>query len=243
MVEKNDFNIELPEFLVQLTEGFSTQTKIANRFWTALALVCLIAIMPTASTIDKTTINMPFGLGDVQRPDFYPLATLFISILIIGFCSASFQAIRTRSLIHRAIESLKRDIVLPGNIHLQDVFDIINHPSIFRVAPIAQVLQGSFQFYPESKKCPRKRVFLSTIYYLFLKVITFLVMYIFPAYGLVNSFLSGGLSSWDADPWKIHVIFFWFPSIMALLILFQLFVSDSLYVTRALKRISARWAG
>jgi hypothetical protein len=243
--EKNK-NLSLPNFFVHLTNGFSTQTKVATRFWTILALVSLLAVMPNHITNERTgetKVKMPFSIGEVERSDFYPFATLFISILIIGFGSANFQAVRSRRLIQRAIEALNGDLAFPGNIHLQDIFDAIASPSINRIAPLAQILQGKFQFYPESKNCPKTRTLLSTIYYFLLKAVTILVMYIFPAYALINSFVLGELFDWNARPWKIHIIFFWFISLMALLILFQLFISDIFFIKRALKRIAGRWAG
>lgn len=241
----NDNRKVVPEFIVQLMNGCSVQTRVATRLWVALAFVSLLAIMPNQTGPRppiNTKVDLPFSLGKVNRSDFYPFATLVISILIVGFGSANTQSTRSRKLIQKAIVALEDSVDLPGKIYLLDAFDAMTTPSINRTAPLAQNLQGSYQFYPMSQECPASRTLLSAAYYITLKSLSFLVMYCFPAYALISSFQQGGLTSWDARPWNIHVVFFWFAATIALIILLQLFITDILYTKDALKHIAVRWS-
>lgn len=241
---QNHLNTALPEFIMQLSQGCATQARVANRFWLALAFVSLLAVMPRpveTKVPGNHELDLPFGIGKVESTDFYPLATALMCILVVGFGSAHIQSIRSIKLIQRAIEALQGELILPGNIYFLDAFDNIVTPSINRVAPIAQVLQGDFQFYPKSYECPKWKILLSAAYYILLKILTTLVLLLFPVFSLVSSFNQGGLVHWDARPWNIHVFFFWFATAVALLILFQLLIMDSLFMMRALKRIAARW--
>src|SRR5271157_4427769 len=58
----------------------------------------------------------------------------------------------TRRLVQRYIGHEKQIgsvYIIKKLIHIQDVLDSITTPSIGRVAPLAQILQGRNQFYPE----------------------------------------------------------------------------------------------
>lgn len=230
---------ELPEIFVKLNDGFSVQTKIAWKFWIALAIVSALAIISSYGTGDVT---IPF-IGEVKRTDFFPFATILISILLIGYSSAQIQAIRTRRLLQKIIDNTKEEVILPGDVHLQDVFDGITSPAVNRVAPLAQILQGKHQFLPDSDNCPVILVFLSIAYYIILKLITYLVMYAFPALALARSILLGNIFTGDVCPWNVPLFVFKTVSVIALIIALQLLVIDVLYTIRAIrKRIAARFA-
>jgi len=227
---KND---SLPEFLIQLIQGYSTQTRIASRIWIALSLASIFAIIPSK-------VKMPYGLNDVPASDFYPFGAALISILIVSYGSVHIQGVRVRKLIERTLNGLREHVHLPGNIDPQDALDSIISPSANRLAPIAQFLQGKFQFFPESRECSRFLLSLSIIFYILLKLLNFIVMFGLPGYALFYSFEKGQLFSPDLSPWNIPVYFFWFTCAMGLLTLVVLAYSDVEYSIQAFARIAKR---
>ena len=82
---------------------------------------------------------------------FVPGSSYGISILIISFGSSFSQGVRASALIQRAVDKLKDEYIFYDNIYLRDITDTLFHPSLNRVAPLAQALQGKNQFYPELK--------------------------------------------------------------------------------------------
>jgi hypothetical protein len=223
----------LPDYLLKLAEGFSTQTKTASKFWLVLAIISLIVIMPSQVT---TSIKIPFELGTIKQSDFYPFSAFLISVLIIGFGSAHVQSIRSRVLIQRIIDNQK-DKYLPGKVHLRDFIDSIVSPSISRTAPLAQYLRGKHQFFPESTHSPKFINYLSSSAYILLKIATLLVIYIAPTFALFKALINGNLFLLFNHSCGIPNIVFLFISLIALLILLELLSSELLYTITSIRHI------
>jgi hypothetical protein len=224
---------KIPDFLVQLIIGCSTSFKTANNFWIALVTFSVIAISPTKTNDGKYTL--PINLGSFQESDFYPLVFTIISLIIICYGSVFAQALRSSKLVYRAVTDLKNSHVFIGNIHIQDVVDAMIYPTINRVAPIAQLLQGKDQFFPEANNRSKIKSFVSFSYYAILKLVTILVRLIFPAYALIVSFIRSKYFS--NSVWQIPSIFFVIIGLFALIIIIQLVLYDIVHIWRIYKRL------
>ena len=224
----------LPEYFYKLIDGHSTHSKQTGKFWISLAIISILTIISSSGT--GSTINLPFGIGPVSRVDFFPFALLAISIFIIGFGSSHIQAVRVTKLIHRVIKDNEDDPYI-GGIHIQDFFDSVVTPSFNRVAPLGQILQGKYQFFPEAKQIPKYLKVLGYSYYLVLKFITFIVMYAFPFYALKISYSNSILANGDASLLGIPIIILKIFGIIGALVLLQLLIVDVLFVIRVTKRL------
>ena len=169
------------EEVKELLAGASTQSTHANRLWLALAATATIVIIPSAGA-EKV---LPFGLGVMPDTWFYFVASLALDVLAISFCSAQAQTIRAQRLAHKAIDSLGRAPSPATGIWLRDLYDASCVPSLSRVAPLAQIARGQFQFFSESHSCPPTRRIMTSLFYLYLKVIAALVYYILPMLAII----------------------------------------------------------
>ena len=235
-------NHAIPDYLLKLADGFSTHTRVASRFWITLALLSLLVLMPSSSKAkNPDSIKIWFVGVEVNKSDFYPFSALLVSILIIGFGSAHIQLVRSRYLLQRAIVlNLKNKSFLPSNIDLRDFVDSIVSQTINRTAPLAQYLRGKYQFFPEAEDCPKTVNFISIGYYILLKLVNVIVMYVFPAFALFVSFSQGNLTLWKNKSWGIPNILLIYVCGVASLILIQLIGSEILCTQRAIKRILSK---
>ena len=110
-------------------------------------------------------------------------------------------------------------------------------PSFNRVAPLGQILQGKYQFFPEADSIPMPLRVLGFTYYLALKIFTFFIMYAFPFYALVISYSNSFPVDGDADFWGLPIIIFKMFGMVGGLVLAQLFIVDVLFVIRATRRL------
>jgi len=209
-MEHVEIKEEIPEFIKQLTEGLSNHIKSASRYWLALAVVSLVTISTSITSITPDTstgginpkkaaaieqpISLPFSLGKIRKNQFYPFSAALMSILIISFGSSHCQSIRSRKLINIALRDTKDLVKLPGGIDLRDAFEAISTNSINRTVPIAQLLLGKYQFYPDKENQPFFQKYLALIYHIVLKLITYLVVYVLPAYALFIAYNEGKLT-------------------------------------------------
>jgi hypothetical protein len=238
---------KIPEFLLQLTDGLSIHIKSASRYWMALALISVITIISTITIQPSTykheenatdpSIALPFSLGKIDKTQFYPFSAALISILIISFGSSQAQMIRTRKLINSVLRENNNDTNLPGGIDLRDAFDSISASSINRTVPIAQLLLGEHQFYPAKDNQPKARKVFAVIYQVALKLVSYLVVYLLPAYALYVSFIFGELFCVSNNVFGLPVYFIWFVSLMSMAILFQLLLLELLYAINTVQRI------
>jgi hypothetical protein len=225
---------KLPDYLLKLIEGCSMYAKIATQFWIAIAFFSILTLSPSKASEEE--IKLPFGLNPIKETDFYPFAFVIIAVLLIGFGSAICQSIRVRQLIQRSTRGLKDSLIFQQNIYLQDLVDAILYPALNRVAPLAQVLHGKNQFFPEAFKVSRFWRVISSTYYLLLKLIVTLILYVLPGYALIHAFFRSNINR--STLWNIPFYVFWVVGLFSLIILFQLLIMDIIYTINALKRIN-----
>ena len=173
----------MDEELKLLTQVASTQATYSNRVWLTLAIISIVAIIAPQSTENK--IKLPFEIGEIDVTWFYLISTMLIAVLLIAFCSAQSQMIRTQKLSIRKLKSLKENQINKYITHPRDLYDSTVQLSMLRVAPIAQIFKGKYQFYPEASKCPKWRVITSIILYIYLKVLGFIIFYFLPIMALI----------------------------------------------------------
>jgi hypothetical protein len=227
---------KIPDFFLKLIEGYSTFNKVYIKFWTTLAIFSIIIIIPTLTEQGK--ITLPFDIGEFNKEDFYPLGFIIISLLIICFGAAFSQSFRTSKLLYIALEDLKKDFIFNGKIYLQDIVDSLIYPSLSRVAPLAQLSQGKYQFYPQSADIPRYRKVISMIYYIILKTIVITVMHFLPAWALILAFIRGIYYKISNHILNIPVFAYWILGITALIILLQLFLEDLYFMRKVWAHLS-----
>ncbi len=189
----------------------------------------------------QNKIKIPIIGVKIPRNIFYPFALGLISVIMIAYGSANCQWNRTRILIQKIIKfkkERKESYIIPEVLHIHDYFDSMLLPIINRVAPVAQILRGKYQFYPKSKECPCCLICLSLLVYFILKLITFCIVYIFPFIALVYSWININPAILPNDLWRYLTIFFKIISIVAISVLILVIYLDLKYTKRALKVIS-----
>jgi hypothetical protein len=185
MPEPDNEQATIPPMVKDLAEAVSTQAKFANRLWVVLiAMTLLVLLPPPLGGASPATRQLPFALGIVESSAFNVVALAVLGSLIIGFCQAQAQCIRTTILAHRFLDTLAGATTIAGTVHPRDLFDALRTPTLGRAAPLPQLLQGKFQFFPDKPKCPPWRRRCSVIYYVFLKLLAFVVYLVLPAVAL-----------------------------------------------------------
>ena len=222
--------------LKQLADGMSIHTKASVHYWLALALVSALTVIPGPQ---EDSVKLPFLSVEASARDFYAFAFILISLLLLGYGSANCQMIRTRLLAQQYIDNTTKKFLSPGDIHIQDILDSIMSPSINRVAPLVQILQGKEQFYTQRRKHAGGSMIL-VAYFTILRLVTLLAVYVFPGYALIFAFLNSGMSRLSAAIWNIPVCVFWFVGIVAVVVLAQSFIIDVAYFVRSACRIRER---
>ena len=193
------------------------------------------------SSKESKKIEIPIISVKVPENIFYPFALGLISVIIIAYSSANCQWNRTRILIQTIIEfkkQKKQNYIIPKVLHIHDYFDSMMVPVINRVAPIAQILRGKYQFKPKSKDCPCVLICFSTLVYLIYKLITYCIIYIFPLIALIYSWANIDMKILPNKLWLYLTIFFKIMSISAALVLMLVIYQDFEYTKRALKAMS-----
>jgi hypothetical protein len=179
----------MDEIVKQLLKGASTQSTHANRLWLALAITAIVVIVPIGHTpADAGTRSLPLGLGTIPNNWFSFVASLVLNVITVAFCSAQAQTIRAQRLAHKAIDTLQSQWNSTTGIYLRDLYDASCMPSLSRVAPLAQIARGKYQFYPkpvQPVQCPTWLRKTTAILYLYLKVLAALVYYFLPAMAIV----------------------------------------------------------
>jgi len=225
-----------PEYLLKLAEGCSTYAKVASKYWVACALVSIVTL--SAKSTSDTTVKLPFDLPELDKTEFYPFAFVVIGVLLIAFGSATSQAIRARQLINRVIYRQESKIIFNGDVYLQDILDVVLYPAINRVAPLAQVLQGKKQFFPEAEKLSRIQRYSALIYYVLLKLAATFVVYGLPGYAMLSSFQYS--NNHLGRLWNIPFAFFWVLGIFSLVTLSTLVGMDLKYTWNVIIKLANR---
>jgi len=191
-------------YIKEIAEGVSTQSRFSNRLWIALMLFAFVVLLHTAQPQEQNIINLPFQLGSVDTTIFYIVSCPMIAVLLIAFLAAHAQQVRAADLAQRMIDELQKD----KNYwpHPRDLYDIMRHPTLIRVAPLPQLARGKYQFYPQSADCPESIKILTILYYVFLKVLGVIVYFILPIVALIFSFLPYVFESNESLNWLKWVV-------------------------------------
>lgn len=234
-------NDVIPEFLILMINGLSNHVKSANRMWLSLAIISILTISftvnlkyPTDKTNQKqpektATISLPFQLGKVSTNDFYPFSASLLSILIISFGAAKSQSIRSQKLVNKVLREIKESITLPGGCDIRDCFDVIAVSSINRTVPLAQLLLGKYQFFPEKENQNIYLKIVAFFYQAVLKIVTYFVAYLLPGYALYIAFFNGKLFEKTTLFWGVPIFVLWSVSGVATIILIQLLFLELKY--------------
>lgn len=175
------------KILKEFANGVSTQAQVTNRFWLGLVTVALVALLPREST-SAAQVTLPFNLGKADAATFSVMVFLFLVVLTIAFSSAYAQQFRAQALTQSFIESIPTKQTDHGGAHLREWFDMFRMPTFNRVAPLAQLARGRFQFYKNARECPGWVRFLTTGYYLVLKLTAMAVYFALPGYALFGAY-------------------------------------------------------
>ena len=190
------------KILKEFAAGVSTQAQVTNRFWLGLVTVALVALLPRESA-PAGQVTLPFNLGKADAPTFSVMVFLFLVVLTIAFSSAYAQQFRAQALTQSFIASIPAKHTDQGGAHLREWFDMFRVPTFNRVAPLPQLARGSFQFYKNAKECPSWLRFLTTGYYLLLKLTAMAVYFALPGYALFGAYRKisiGGYAGLSLSP-------------------------------------------
>ena len=110
---------------------------------------------------------------------------------------------------------------------------MLRTPSLSRVAPLAQLLRGKYQFYSSSEGCPTWLRLLSVGYYASLKFVSYIVFFLLPIWALWRAYIIVVFTGW----WRA-------PFIASLLVaetsLLQVFFIDGREMIKVFRRLWAR---
>jgi hypothetical protein len=222
--------------LVKLVaEAASVQAKVTNRLWLAVIAVTIVVFLPT--TPGATTVQLPFNLGAVPPGAFYPVVFAILSILAVALAAAHAQQVRADRIAHHVVTELssgagKRE---PVSLHLRDLLDILRHPSLTRVAPLAQVITGHYhsQIKSDDSQGPgtnKRRAWTLAAFYLLLKLFTLVVLFVIPMAGVVVAYRRVTMA---LDGWLLYVLAL--TGLVAFLSLLLAAIADS----RSVRRVAA----
>lgn len=218
-------DIEYRDLIKQLADAVSVQAKFANRTWLAMVTVSLFAILPRVPS--DGTLVLPFSLGKVDQSSFYLVVFGVLAILTTAFASAHAQQVRAQKLAQKSLDSVISKLPKHFEIHPRDWFDVLRTPSLNRLAPLAQMLRGKYQFFPESRTCPYWLRSLTVVYYGFLKAVSFFVYFGLPVWGLWHAKALVVASGWLRIAVDVG-------GLVAILALLQVLVSDVIYAAKIL---------
>jgi hypothetical protein len=204
----------------ELASAASTQTQVSNRSWLALIAVSVIAVLPR---VQGSEFTLPLGLGPVSASWFHFVMFSLLVVLSIAFAAAHAQQVRAQRLANYALTELGDQPLNELKIHPRDLFDALRIPSVNRIAPIAQLLQGMDAFYGSETRPPNWRRRTSVVYYLALKTASWLVYFGFP---LLALWLSFSRIPWQ--DWRYWGLFL--AGAVATVPVVHVFVVDAAYV-------------
>jgi hypothetical protein len=177
---------ERADRIKDLAAATTVQTEVANRAWTTLMTVAVLAVLPRPQVAE---IALPLGLGTVPPVSFHLAMFSMLAVLIIAFSAAHAQQVRAQRLAMNALAALGNESISESKIHPRDYFDMLRSPSLTRVAPLAQLFQGVDAFYGSSRRPPSWRRRISVPYYVALKIVSWVVYFGFPTAALWLSFV------------------------------------------------------
>ena len=170
----------------EVASAASTQARIANRYWLAMVGFGLISLAPrpNGEVIVGESLSLPW-IGKLDPGSYFLMAFIIFSLLAIAFASAHGQQIRADRLAHRILAKVacSNGGTIMGT-HPKDLYDAMRRPSLIRVSPLPQLLQGRVQFFEDRFPLPRLRNRLTAGYYIGLKAISILIYIGLPIVGL-----------------------------------------------------------
>jgi hypothetical protein len=195
---------EIPSLVKDLASAASDSVEVQNRYWIAVAVTSLFALVPQPISGASAGLTLPFGLPLVDASWFALLAVLVLGALIIAFAAAQARAVRIARLAYQILETEWNQGELIAGHDVRDVFDALRKPSLGQVASLAQVLKGRHQFFVENSNSPAWRRYLSASAYLFYKLPSLVVWIGLPALALYYSamrFLIAGPPAFLSSLW------------------------------------------
>jgi hypothetical protein len=173
----------------RLAKAVSTQAEVANRIWLGLVTVSIVGLLPRVPIRDSPGYSdLPLGLGRAADTSFHLIVFLILVVLAIAFSAAHAQQIRAQALAQDFINTLPQHETGTLGMHPRELFDFLRSPSLNRVAPLAQLFRGRYQFYRSRASCPAWLRIASTLYYIPLKLASMIVFFGLPAFSLCHSF-------------------------------------------------------
>ncbi len=183
-----------------LAEGFSTQSKIANRYWAMLIAVAVLILIPDVSLDESGKKVLPFGIGKTDQNIFDVLSFFVLSIITIAFSSARAQAMLAYEYAHKEIDILEEKSKqgvgkIEGNNYVSQrkYFDILATPLLIRLGSLAILAKPSLN----SRKYFKKGI---QFYYLLMKHTALLIFLLIP----FVSVMYGWWQVYDND--RIHFL-------------------------------------
>jgi hypothetical protein len=212
--------------LKEFADAVSTQAQVTNRIWLGLMTVALVALLPRESTT-AGQVKLPFNLGQADAATFSVMIFLFLVVLTIAFSSAYAQQFRAQRLAQLFINAIPKKHTDHGGAHSREWFDMFRIPTFNRGAPLPQLARGHFQFYKNAKECPNWLRFLTTGYYLLLKLTAMAVYFALPGYALFGAYHKLDTVGWLR--WAFFV-----AGILAFLTLVEVALADIISLWRVL---------
>jgi hypothetical protein len=171
--------------VADLAGAVSTQAKVANRAWLALITAALFAVLPRAG---NANVSLPWNIGEVDATWFHTIAFFMLVVLAIFFAAAHAQQIRAQKLTQNVVTALVKRQESDDLINLRELYDMLRIPSLNRVAPLAQLLRGRYQFYASASRCPEWLRIFSVSYYGAVKLVSFVVFFVLPIWAVWRAY-------------------------------------------------------
>lgn len=192
------------DFVRGIADGVSTQSRFANRIWLALMILTFVVLVHAAHPSEQDKTSLPFQLGTLDTTVFHAVSCPMLAVLLIAFLAAHAQQVRAADLAQRVIDEVEKEKETWP--HPRDIYDVMRHPTLIRVAPLPQLARGKYQFYPESYDCPLLRRILTTSYYVVLKLLGIIVYFFLPIIALCFAFYRFAIEPTTSLSWLKWVV-------------------------------------
>jgi hypothetical protein len=156
-----------------LADGFSNQSRQANRFWLASVVAAAVVVFPKHS---GGNVVLPFSLGEVPNSIYGPIGFGILFVLFMAYCQAYAQAHNAANFAHNYINGLKRS---DTQVDARRFFDFLVISSFARASPLAEVLKSS------SQKIPAR---ITIIFYVILKILAHTIILGLPLSALLFAY-------------------------------------------------------
>ena len=218
-----------------LANACSTQVRVTNRYWLALLGVTLVVVFPR--DLPDGLTKLPFDLAVVPTSIFGLLGLIMVATITIAFCTAHAQVMRALDIANTIIRRTYKVPSAMAHDDSKELFDALCEPSIARVAPLAQIARGKYQFFSGRDDCPIWLMRLTAAYHIMLKSCSILVYWGVPA--LAMCIATARYHVREDFAWKLNRLV-WLLVIMASFALIQMFFLELRQIVRASKDILRR---